>query len=292
MKPLRVLSLFDGIGGCHAALDKAGIPVQSYFASEIEKDAVQISTNNYPHIDQVGDVTKLFGAHHLGVDLLAGGSPCQSVSRAVSNRANLEGKSKLFWEYARIFHQIKPKWFLLENVVMDKAAEDIISEELGVAPVKIDSAHFSPQTRERLYWTNIPIPDTLPPRDTRVLGDILEPAATVPDKYWYPQEYTLTGKDGPVIANLHINGHDFLKRVLSPDHKSHTLTAVCGGNQQKKVLQDGRVRKLIPVEYERLAGLPNNFTAGVSDTARWKAIGNGWQVDTVAWLFSGLLGLD
>ena len=92
--------------------------------------------------------------------------------------------------------------------------------------------------------------------------------------------------DKSIAATLHINGHDILKRVHSPNYKCHTLTTCGGGNTQKKVMDNGIPRKLTPIEYERLQGLPDNYTDGVSNTARWTALGNGWTVDVIAHILS------
>jgi DNA (cytosine-5)-methyltransferase 3A len=270
-----------------AAFEKVGISVDKYYAYEIEPNAIKISKKNYPDIIRCGDVTKEDFTKYRGeIDLLMGGFPCQSLSKTISkNRKNLNGKSALFWELARAMDEIKPKYFLAENVAgMDKESEYIISERLGVAPILIDSGDFSAQSRERLYWTNIPVDMSKLPKCNLVLGDILEPC--VDEKYFYNCGFDFHGLDKTVCATLHINGHDILKRVNSPYAKCQTLTAVCGGNQQKKVFVNGRVRKLTPLEYERLQTLPDNYTAGVCDGARYKAIGNGWTCDVIAFILS------
>lgn len=282
---MRVLSLFDGISCGQVALERAGIPVEVYYASEIDQNAIKVTQKNYPNTQQLGDVTKLTNLPE--VDLLMGGSPCQSLSITTSNkRENLNGKSKLFFEYVRILEEVKPKWFLFENVAsMNTQSKDVISTHLGAEPLLIDSSSFSAQRRPRLYWTNIPLVRVLN-ESPLVLKDILEDE--VDEKFYYNCGYDFHGLDKPVCATLHINGHDILKRVHSPEHKCHTLTAVCGGNQQKKVYVDGRVRKLTPLEYERLQTLPDNYTSCVSNAARYKAIGNGWTVDVIAHILKNL----
>lgn len=283
---MKVLSLFDGISCGRVALERVGIPVEVYYASEIDKNAIKVTQTNYPDTIQVGDVTKLDTSTLPEIDLLIGGSPCQSLSITTSTkRQNLDGKSNLFFEYVRVFNEVKPKWFLLENVAsMKDECKDIISSYLGVEPILINSRDFSAQDRPRLYWTNIPVGET--PTCDLVLGDIMQ--NDVDEKYYYDCGFDFHGFDKCVCATLHINGHDILKRVHSPYYKCHTLTAVCGGNQQKKVWQCGLVRKLTPIEYERLQTLPDNYTACVSDGARYKALGNGWTVDVIAHIFRGL----
>ena len=233
---MKVLSLFDGISCGMVALERAGIPVDRYVAYEIEPNAIKISQKNYPMIEHCGDVTIADFTQYRGFDAVIAGTPCQSVSITTGKkRTHLKGKSRLFWEFVRALEEVKPKWFLLENVAsMNEESKQIISEAVGCQPIFIDSEDFSAQSRERIYWTNI------------------------------------------------------LKRVNSPLFKCHTLTCVSGGNQQKKVLDNGRPRKLTPLEYERLQTLPDGYTEGVSDTARYSAIGNGWTVDVIAHIFTGL----
>ncbi len=281
----NVLSLFDGISCGQIALNKAGIKYNKYFSSEIEKPSIKVTQYNYPDTLQLGDVNEFKGDKLPKISLLMGGSPCQSFSPAVSSNTGFDGKSKLFFEFIRLLKETNPKYFLLENVEMKKEWEKVITEYMGVEPVYINSERFSAQSRPRLYWTNIPFERNLP-TNNQVLKDILQ--EDVNEKYFYPQTYDFHGYDKVVCATLHINGHDILKRVNSPNHKCQTLTAVCGGNQQKKVLINDRVRKLTPLEYERLQNIPDGYTDIVSDGARYKAIGNGWTVDVISHILSGI----
>lgn len=153
---LRVLSLFDGISCGQIALERAGIKVDNYFASEVDLKAIKITKKNYPNTLQVGDVTKIQSENLTEIDLLIGGSPCQSFSNA-GKRDGFDGKSGLFWQFVRILKEVKPKYFMLENVKMKQEWKDVITEALGVEPIEIDSALVSAQQRKRLYWTNIPI---------------------------------------------------------------------------------------------------------------------------------------
>jgi DNA (cytosine-5)-methyltransferase 3A len=286
---MNVLSLFDGISCGQLALQRAGIHVDQYFAAEIEQASIKVTQHNFPNTIQLGDVTKVDAQSLPRIDLLIGGSPCQSFSPTISSNTGFDGKSKLFFEYVRLLKELKPKYFFLENVVMKKEWEKVITDILGVEPVMVNSEIFSAQSRPRLYWTNIPTAE-FPKKEELahlVLGDILE--QNVPEKYFYKESFEFHGDDKVVCATLAINGHDILKRVNSQFHKCQTLTAVCGGNQQKKVIDQGRVRKLTPMEYERLQTVPDGYTAMVSDGgARYKALGNGWNVDTIAHFFKGL----
>lgn len=173
---MRVLSLFDGISCGHVALERAGIPVEVYYASEIDKYAIQITQKNYPDTIQLGDINNIDFTEFIGkVDLLIGGSPCQDLSISKNNRQGLQGsRSGLFYKYVEALETIKPKYFLLENVAsMKKEDKDTITSILGVEPILINSALVSAQQRKRLYWTNIP--DITQPQDKGILlQDILE----------------------------------------------------------------------------------------------------------------------
>lgn len=280
---MKILSLFDGISCGKVALERAGIAVDRYVAYEIEPNAIKISKKNYPQIEHCGDVTSADFSQYFGFDLLIGGSPCQSLSITQSKtRQHLDGKSKLFFEFVRAKEQMRPKYFLFENVAsMNDESKNIISDLLGCKPLFIDSADFSAQTRPRLYWTNIPVvPYTKCPL---VLSDVLQ--TDVDEKFFYNCDFDFHGEENTVAATLHINGHDILKRVNSKYRKCQTLTTCGGGNTQKKVYVDGRCRKLTPIEYERLQTLPDNYTECISNTARYTAIGNGWTVDVIAHIF-------
>ena len=173
---MKVLSLFDGISCGRVALERSGILAEKYFAYEIEQSAVKISKKNYPDIIHCGDVTKADFKQYDGIDLLIGGSPCQSLSITRSKtREHLDGKSKLFFEYVRALEEVRPRYFLFENVAsMNDESKAVISECLGCEPVLIDSNCFSAQDRARLYWTNIPFEkDELTECDL-ILQDILE----------------------------------------------------------------------------------------------------------------------
>jgi DNA (cytosine-5)-methyltransferase 3A len=283
---MKVLSLFDGISCGMVALERAGIFVERYVAYEIDKNAIKISEKNYPQIEHCGDVTTADFTQYKGFDLLIGGSPCQSLSIVQSKtRQHLDGKSKLFFEFVRAKEEVQPKYFLFENVAsMNEESKKVISELLGCDPILIDSANFSAQERPRLYWTNIPVNEWA--TCDLVLRDIMQ--TRVIEDYYYNYPLSNIDLNRQVCATMEHNNHEMHKRVFNPAFKCHTLTAVCGGNQQKKVYDNGRVRKLTPLEYERLQTLPDHYTFGVSDGARYKAIGNGWTVDVIAHILKGM----
>ena len=288
-----VLSLFDGISCGQVALKKIGIKIDKYFASEIDEYAIKITQNNHPKTIQLGSVVDIKAKDLPQIDLLIGGSPCQDLSNYKYDRGDVKGlegsKSSLFYHFVRLLREKKPKFFLLENVAsMQKKWVEVISEELGVKPIMINSSLVCAAERKRLYWTNIP--NIIQPEDKKIfLKDIIF-INNIPEKYWYSKySVTYNGSDKKVEATLNLNGHRQAKEVYNLKFKSNTL--LCdgnGGNLVKKVFQNGRVRKLIPIEYERLQTLPDNYTQGLSDSRRYSAIGNGWTVDIIAHILSHL----
>ena len=179
---MNVLSLFDGMSCGMIALDRLGIKVDKYYASEIDKYAIEVSQNNYPEIIQVGDVCNIKAEDYQDIDLILAGSPCQGFSFAGKQLAFDDPRSSLFFEFVRLLKEIKPKYFLLENVNMKKEFLDVISEQVsacypelpfGIERIKINSALVSAQNRVRWYWTNIP-EITQPEQRGIVLRDILE----------------------------------------------------------------------------------------------------------------------
>lgn len=287
---MKVLSLFDGISCGMVALERAGIPVERYVAYEIEQNAIKISKKNYPQIEHCGDVTTADFSQYSDFDLLIGGSPCQSLSIVQSKtRKHLDGKSKLFFEFVRALEEMKPKFFLFENVAsMNGESYQAISGLLGCEPIFIDSKYFSAQERPRFYWTNIPVDVDVLENCTSslVLKDILE--SDVDEKYFYNHPLENIDLSKQVCATMIYKNHDMHKRIFNPNFKCHTLTTCGGGNTQKKVFVNGRARKLTPLEYERLQTLPDNYTEGVADGHRYTAIGNGWTVDVIAHILKGL----
>ena len=354
---MKVLSLFDGIACGYLALERAGIKVDKYYASEIDKYAIQVAQKNYPDIIQVGDVTKLNYLELLDVDLVIGGSPCQDLSIAKQNREGLRGaRSGLFWKYVEALEVIRPRWFLLENVAsMKNEDRDAITATLqGIYPdvecIMINSALLSAQQRKRYYWINWHVEQ---PTDKGILlKDVLENAQVIRDgkshavissagrttqrEYFkknqgdlvavnidnYFRKYGTKGKimsdatektqcltasmgcgggNNPLLAEpvrigtLPGLGKGQANRIYSVRGKSVCLNANGGGSGAKtglyKVdLPDGDyiIRKLTPVECERLQTLPDGWTEGISNTQRYKAIGNGWTVDVIAHILKGI----
>lgn len=297
---MRVLSLFDGISCGQLALERAGIPVEVYYASEIDKYAIEITQKNYPNTIQLGDVTKIDFTQYEGkIDLLIGGSPCQSLSITDSqHRLHLDGKSKLFFEFVRALKEVKPKYFLFENVEsMTDECKAIITQQLGCEPQLIDSEAFSAQERPRYYWFNFGIENKnlfgnssysvpYPTKKEIILENVLE--KNVDEKYFYNYPLINIDLNKQVCATLDFKNNEMHKRIFNPKSKVHTLTCCNGGNTQKKVYDNGRARKLTPLEYERLQTLPDNYTSCVSDSQRYNTCGNGWTVDVIAHIFKYL----
>lgn len=356
---MKVLSLFDGISCGMVALERAGIPVESYDAFEIDKYAIAVSEKNYPQIVHHGDVFE-GDFTKLKADLLLGGSPCTYWSIAKKDReVTPDGiGGKLFMQYVRALHESGARYFLYENnYSIHKDIKEFISKHLGVEPIMINSALVSGQNRKRCYWTNIP--NVIQPEDKGImLADILEDGLPWQDKsycmtssyngavLWNTLErgqrtmvaepvgaarrgrYTQTGnrskkaeggteqyievrtdnksnclttvqKDSLVCEPIRL-GHigkttGQANRVYSVRGKSVCLQSQAGGGGAKtglyKIdLPDGDyiIRKLTPIEAERLQTLPDNYTEGISNSQRYKCIGNGWTVDVIAHILSSL----
>jgi len=297
---MNVLSLFDGIACGRVALDRAGIPVNNYFASEVDKNAMAVAKNNWPDIEHTGDVKNVSGLLLPKIDLLIGGSPCQGFSLQGKQLAFDDPRSKLFFEFVRLLKDCKPKYFLLENVRMKKEFLAIITNMLEVAPICINSALVSAQNRVRYYWTNIP--GIQQPANKRlILADILERGVTRREgRIIYTNHELLTDIDADYCKeklrcfNVGVTkrgGFLASTRVYSPKGKCPALLALTGGGLEKKVIADDTRywRKLAPCEAERLQTLPENYTKGFSDRQRLKMLGNGWTVDVITHILGGLL---
>lgn len=277
----NVLSLFDGMSCGQLALDTLGIKVNNYFASEIDPYAMQIAKKNYPNTKHIGSVLDVRGSDLPRIDLLIGGSPCQSFSNA-GDGSGMEGKSKLFWEFVRVLKETKPTYFLLENVKMRKEWEKIITDTLGVEPIAINSRSLTAQNRPRLYWTNIP--NVVQPIDRGiVLKDIL--VDQVDEKFY------LSDKAIDYMSRLR-NGKPRWEYHTNPlDGKSACLTANMYKGVPYGVIKELK-RRLTPVECERLQSVPDNYTEGVSNTQRFKMLGNGWTIDVIAHILNEMRHAD
>ncbi|GKX65628.1 DNA cytosine methyltransferase [Inconstantimicrobium mannanitabidum] len=331
-----IVSLFDGISCGRVALERVGIKVDKYYSSEIDKNAISVTKNNYPDNIQLGDVVKLkrflkakmsvlkklilknnkyakliLELKNNKIDLIIGGSPCQGFSKAGLQLNFNDPRSKLFFEYVEVLEILNPKHFLLENVCMKQEYRDIISSYLGVQPIRINSSLVSAQKRDRLYWTNIP--DVEVPEDKGILlesilenGDVDQDKAYCLDAnyfkgtnvktyltkskrqiVWMIPEATKKGyvevSEGQCIDLTFIKSKTRRGRLMI--EKSNCLTAT--NFNYCKVTSDW-FRKLTPVECERLQTLPDNYTEGISNTQRYKCLGNGWTVDVITHILKGI----
>lgn len=281
---INVLSLFDGISCGAVALERAGFEIKNYYAYEIERNAIKISKKNYPNIERGGDVTKEDFTKYKGkIDILIGGSPCQNLCSA-GDRTGLEGaESRLFYDYVRALYEAEPKWFLLENnATMTKENQDIITEIMGVEPVYINSNLLSAQDRKRLYWTNIP--GIKEPKDKEIyLKDILQPTEEKRDFECFTR---MQAKKPGTLAHKKA-----WSQIRTTEQKARALTtsqAISNSGATNVKYSDSEYYILTPLECERLQTLPDNYTEGVSNTQRYKAIGNGWTVDVIAYILSYL----
>ena len=388
---MNVLSLFDGMSCGRLALERAGFPITNYYASEIDKYAIQVARDNFPDTIHVGDVTQVVAATFPKIDLLLGGSPCQGFSFAGGQLAFDDPRSKLFFEFVRLLKELKPRWFLLENVPMKQEFQDVISEHLGVKPVRLNSNIVSAQNRDRLYWTNIPV-KSFPENKRIYLKDILQDVAEIGEEHYHSMKSVAymergsdkwkqagsrradgyeqtpeTEKSFTLTANMHKGvPYNYFKetRQMSfdfhePETKSGLIMQVPRGKNQGGIkAKDGKVptmsgsaweqnnfvvgrivnrrldesgtrrdddksvpftqkvetrtdaksnclttvekdnvvvnpdelrwRKLTPIECERLQTVPDNYTKCVSNTQRYRMLGNGWTVDIICHLLEGM----
>lgn len=350
MKLRTVLSLFDGISCGRLALDKAGIEYNKYYASEIDQHAIKVATCNYPDIVELGDINKWreWPVDWAHIDLILAGSPCQGFSFAGKQLAFDDPRSKLFFVFLDILNHVKavnPKVkFLLENVVMKKEFQEIITEKIGVEPVLINSALLSAQNRKRLYWANwkidqpqdkhILLKDIVETSDAykcaRITGRKINPETGRRDDYnekldtqqrIEPRMDDKTGtlttvqKDNVLILqrargnnpgglraengktpcmsanswqdNNKLAFRDKSQAICATIHKENAKSMV-KRNKMGLLDNDMVVRKLSPIECERLQTVPDNYTAHVSNTQRYRMLGNGWTVDVIAHIFSFL----
>ena len=362
---MNVLSLFDGMSCGRITLSELGIPVEKYYASEVDKFAIKATMQNFPDTIQLGDVRELEVSRLDKIDLIIGGSPCTNLSMSgkrkglstkegmevldlqtylelKENGFEFEGQSYLFWEYMRIYHELiergdNPKFFL-ENVEMGKKWESVFNETMGRKGIHINSALVSAQNRRRIYWTDIH--DDIPQPEDRgiLLRDILE--EEVDEKYFLSDKMieclkgraktdndpTCVAMRGRESACLTPKRTEYGKKIrkeyeagivkeqrkniqqLEPreDGKTNCLTTVQkdnliivsgtmpararnDGDAQPCVQIDARIRRLTPTECARLQTIPEWYIwDGISDTQRYKMLGNGWNVETIKHIFKYL----
>lgn len=301
---INVLSLFDGISCGQIALERVGVKIKEYFASEIDKHAIKVTQHNYPNTIQLGSVLNVDVYSLPEIHLLIGGSPCQSFSfigkkNGMSTINSIEvysyehylelkeqkyefsGYSYLFWEYIRILKEAKPKFFLLENVRMNRKWENVITNATGVPPIKINSNLVSAQNRQRIYWSNIHFNKYLD--DKKVMAQDIKETTSI-----FNNPATIRMVDGR-------------KKVVFTKNKMDTLTTFCGNPNgigrpfwaKDEFFVDtpfdySKVESITPIEAERLQTVPDNYTSMISNNRRFHALGNGWTVDVIAHIFKHL----
>ncbi len=303
---MKVMSLFNGMNCGYIALERSGYNPNLYLSAEIDKYAIQIAQKNYPKTVQLGDVInvrKMVEAGIFGhIDLLIGGSPCQGFSFAGKQLAFNDPRSQLFFEYLYILQALRKTnpniKFLLENVKMKKQHLDVITGFLGVEPILINSALVSAQSRQRYYWCNWAVEQ---PLDGGImLKDIIEDGEVDRDKsycidanYWKGTnlEQYLKKKRRQIVFNYSSSGrgNGRVEHRFYEAEKSHSLTAVGYSKRAFTGVYDkNNIRKLTPIECERLQTLPDNYSEGVSNSQRYKMLGNGWTVDVIAHIFRSM----
>jgi len=278
---MKILSLFDWMSCGRIALERAWINVDQYYSSEIKWFAIDVTQHNYPDTIQLWDITKIDWTKLPQIDLIIGWSPCQDFSRANTKRDGLKWqKSMLFYEFIRLLKECKPKYFLLENVIMDDIWYNTISEELDILPIRICGSLVSWALRDRLYRTNI-WPQTIDlfghkhstipkPKDKNIkINDILE--------YWY------SNKDKHTCLNRNC-WRDASQRYMLKRHNSTGMTTIIYTNQTMAI--DKWVRYCTQTELERLHNIPEWYTSIVNKTKAWDLIWDWWTVDVIAHIFS------
>jgi site-specific DNA-cytosine methylase len=294
---MNVLSLFDGIGVAYLALKRAGIKVDNYFASEIDLNASRVALSNHPDIIQLGDVKAVKGSALSRIDLLIGGSPCTNLS-SMGKQEGLSGEqSKLFYEYVRLLKELKPKYFLLENVASMRTEErDKISALVGVEPILINSSLVSAQCRKRLYWTNIPGVGL--PSDKKIMfQDIVSGGFVDREK----SHALLTNQLPQTEVGLNrylfkCTGQIvFKEKYFAELDKGTKAERFCNmqklrllNKEKNKSFKNGVFRNITIHEAEALQTLPKDYTAGIALSNRFRALGNSFTCDVIAYILSKL----
>jgi site-specific DNA-cytosine methylase len=279
---MNVLSLFDGMSCGQIALERVGINVDNYYASEIDKHAIKVAQANYPNTIHLGDVTQLKSCKLPIIDLLIGGSPCQGFSSSGKELNFNDPRSKLFFEFVRTLKECKPKYFILENVKMKKEYQDIITDYLGVEPIEINSCLVSAQNRKRLYWTNIP--NIKQPIDKGImLKDIVE------DDYINSAAKRTRPIKNENRKSLCLEVHGIGKSMCLVTVMMNNLLSPLPYGKYKDVGKNNyKYREMTPLEMERLQTVPENYTSHASKAQRCKMLGNGWTVDVICHILKGL----
>ena len=292
-KNLNVLSLFDGIGCSRLALNKCNnIKINKYFYSEIDKNCIKLTEKKFPNDIFLGAIEDIQLNKLPKIDLLIGGSPCQDISNAYKGKGLKGIRSSLFFKFVQIKKKLKPKYFLLENV--KSKWSKIMDQEMGVSGTEFNSMYLSGQYRPRVYWTNIEFKNLIYDQKKIYIKDILEKNSD--PKYYFNIDIKKIKKNNIsnsknnirrlflIPRNMH-KDNERQRRVYDINSKSPTLLA---RSDTPKVLINNSIRKLTPLECERLQGLPDNYTKDFSNTTRYKMIGNGFTVQVIKYILSNI----
>ena len=289
---LNVLSLFDGIGCSRLALKKnQNLKVNKYFYSEVDKNCIKLLKTKYPEDIYVGAVENINIKKLPKIDLLIGGSPCQDLSNAHKGDGIDGVRSSLFYQFVKIKNKLKPKYFLLENV--KNKWSKLMDKEIGVSGIELNSLYLSGQYRPRVYWSNIEFNEIIQDSKNKTIKDYLEKK---PDsKYFFNLNLKNINKTNNqkklksginkifIIPKEQLKDNERQRRVYDTNGKSPTLLA---RSDSPKIFINNRIRKLTPLECERLQGLPDNYTSDFSNTTRYKMIGNGFTVQVIKYILS------
>ena len=300
---MYILSCFDGISCGQIALEKSNIKIENYFASEVKKYAIDLVRRRYPKTIQLGNIESvnyINGVFEVQresgswltvpgiyqIDLVIGGSPCKGGSRVNRKRDGLlHPESILFYEYIRLLRQCqksnKNVYFLLENVAGNVDFISTITKELGVKPLKLNSKLVSAQTRDRLYWTNIPV-NSLPPKKTFTTKDVF--TNEMPEDLiisdtralWLKSE---SGQRSVKKGYTKINPYPRAGCIMASGHKKWNETYI---------EKDGIIRHLSINELEKLQTIPIDYCKGLSYAEAYDVIGDGWTVDIISHIFNHL----
>lgn len=320
----NILAPCDGISGGQIACRRSGIPIANYFSSETDEYTQAITACNYPDTKFLGDIKNVKGKDLPKIDMIIGGTPCQSFSFAKGSKIPSfdDPRGKLFYEFVRLVKECEPEVILLENVKMTQKNMDVISNALGIQPQVINSHLVSAQNRKRIYWFGIRQEDgsykTIlieQPKDKNInIVDILETTGPVENDGYFRggelREYVDESKSNSLckkVAVADVNGHDILKRVYDINYKAPCVTTGAGGNTEPFILSGSRWRSLTILEMERLQTLDDQYTAygvfrnakdydpvlhehcqrkKISKTQRMKAIGNGFTISVIEHLLN------
>ena len=285
---MNVLSLFDGISCGQLALEKAGVKVDNYYSSEIDEFCIKVTKKNYPNTIFLGDIRNYQEWDLPKIDLVIGGSPCQSFSVMGNRKGFDDEKGKLFFYFVDCLKKFQPTYFLFENVYMLNYIREIISEKLNTYPVLIDSQLFVAQQRKRLYWTNFKIDLNKIKKKHLDSKDLRE--ENIDDEFYLKGKYLDRIKKYGNYEGEKLNKDGFNKCMINLKILYCLTAGAYVGRYGNYIKDEKGFRRLTPIEYERAQGIPDNYTFIKDERGlvnkRYKAIGNGWTIPVIAFILS------